>query len=205
MTIATRAELSKRISVICSTFPSRIEGEVENTIVGETYLMALGGCDILDVDKVLSDLIHGFPEPRKWRPTPPELAQMVRDAASLRETDPDLKARFKVFVAKGTPQWNAWQSLRKTPCTMSESGKTGWWFRSEWPPGADQDKWDAQARREHPHVEAITNGLPPDLMVSDRVRAKRVAKVSTLLGPMSHEQWVAECIKWGTIKPYGAV
>ena len=64
---------------------------------------------------------------------------------------------------------------------------------------------DAQARREHPHVEAITNGLPPDLIVSDKVRAKRVARVSTLLGPMSHEQWVAECIKWGTIKPYGAV
>ena len=62
---------------------------------------------------------------------------------------------------------------------------------------------DIQARREHPHVEAITNGLPPDLIVSDKVRARRVARVSTLLGPMDHAQWVAECIKWGTIKPYG--
>jgi len=34
----------------------------------------------------------------------------------------------QVFVAEGTPQWKAWQKIKKTPCVQF-----GWWFPSEWP------------------------------------------------------------------------
>ena len=197
MATATAAELLKRVIVICSTFPSRIEGEVENTIINETYLMALGGCDILDVDKVLDDLIHGFPEPRKWRPTPPELAQMVRDAASLREIDPDLKNRFKVFVAKGTPQWNAWQSLRRTPDTMSEVyGKIGWWFRSEWPPGADEDKWILEAMAKN---ERQKKPISPEKLAKLEKIMTDMDNLFQRNGRWDKGAWVEEMKRHGTI------
>lgn len=32
------------------------------------------------------------------------------------------------FVKDGTPQWEAWQKIKKTPCV-----NFGWWFPSEWP------------------------------------------------------------------------
>lgn len=35
----------------------------------------------------------------------------------------------KVFVREDTPQWKAWQKVKKTPCV-----NFGWWFPSEWPP-----------------------------------------------------------------------
>ena len=39
------------------------------------------------------------------------------------------------FVKIGSPQWGAWkQSLGKSPPVNKEN--TGWWFKSEWPPGA---------------------------------------------------------------------
>lgn len=45
-----------------------------------------------------------------------------------------LKAAGKVFVAKDTPEWDAWQAVKKTPCAMSqEHRKDGWWFESRWP------------------------------------------------------------------------
>ncbi len=35
----------------------------------------------------------------------------------------------QVFVREDTPQWKAWQKVKKTPCR-----NFGWWFSSEWPP-----------------------------------------------------------------------
>ena len=35
----------------------------------------------------------------------------------------------QVFVKEGTPQWTAWQKIKKTPCV-----NFGWYFPSEWPP-----------------------------------------------------------------------
>lgn len=63
---------------------------------------------------------------------------------------------------------------------------------------------DAKARRVNHNPEHVEALPPPDPVVSDKVRAKRAAKVIKFLGPMSHEQWVQECIRYGTIKPYVA-
>ncbi len=35
----------------------------------------------------------------------------------------------QVFVREDTPQWKAWQKVKKTPCV-----NFGWYFPSEWPP-----------------------------------------------------------------------
>ena len=35
----------------------------------------------------------------------------------------------QVFIREDTPQWKAWQKVKKTPCV-----NFGWWFPSEWPP-----------------------------------------------------------------------
>jgi hypothetical protein len=35
----------------------------------------------------------------------------------------------QVFVREDTPQWKAWQKIKKTPCV-----RFGWWFPSDWPP-----------------------------------------------------------------------
>ena len=46
------------------------------------------------------------------------------------------KAAGKVFVAKGTPQWTAWQRVQHSSCvTSAEHRQDGWWFESEWPNG----------------------------------------------------------------------
>jgi uncharacterized protein YdaU (DUF1376 family) len=46
------------------------------------------------------------------------------------------KAAGKVFVAKGTPQWTAWQRVRRSSCvTSAEHRQDGWWFETEWPVG----------------------------------------------------------------------
>jgi len=34
----------------------------------------------------------------------------------------------QVFVREDTPQWKAWQKVKKTPCV-----NFGWYFPSEWP------------------------------------------------------------------------
>jgi hypothetical protein len=45
------------------------------------------------------------------------------------------KSGGKVFVAKGTPEWEAWQTVRKTAAVRSEEHKAeGWWFETRWPP-----------------------------------------------------------------------
>lgn len=44
------------------------------------------------------------------------------------------KAAGKVFIAKDTPEWEAWQRVEKTGSAMSqEFRKEGWWFPSRWP------------------------------------------------------------------------
>lgn len=41
----------------------------------------------------------------------------------------------KVWVRQGTPQWAAWQAIRKTSSMFStEHRDTGWYFEAEWPP-----------------------------------------------------------------------
>lgn len=34
----------------------------------------------------------------------------------------------QVFIREDSPQWKAWQKIKKTPCV-----NFGWWFPSEWP------------------------------------------------------------------------
>jgi len=42
------------------------------------------------------------------------------------------------FISISTPAWRAWQQLKATPVTFSpEHHANGWWFPSEWPPGAE--------------------------------------------------------------------
>lgn len=43
------------------------------------------------------------------------------------------KIASTVFIVKGTPEWLAWQAVRKWPCTNGPDGKEGWWFPSRWP------------------------------------------------------------------------
>jgi len=51
------------------------------------------------------------------------------------------KAAGKVFVAKGTPQWTAWQRVQHSSCvTSAEHRQDGWWFESEWPNGSHVDE-----------------------------------------------------------------
>jgi uncharacterized protein YdaU (DUF1376 family) len=51
------------------------------------------------------------------------------------------KAAGKVFVAKGTPQWTAWQRVQHSSCvTSAEHRQDGWWFESEWPNGEHSDE-----------------------------------------------------------------
>lgn len=41
----------------------------------------------------------------------------------------------KVFVAKGSPEWEAWQRVRPTQAVLSSEHRCeGWWFESEFPP-----------------------------------------------------------------------
>ena len=75
----------------------------------------------------------------------------------------------------------------------------------DWAPSAPelaQLTRDARARREDaakPKEKKVEVPQLPD----DPEMAVRVArKISKFLGPMNHEQWVEENIKWGTIKPY---
>jgi hypothetical protein len=51
------------------------------------------------------------------------------------------KAAGKVFVAKGTPQWTAWQRVQHSSCvTSAEHRQDGWWFESEWPNGEPDER-----------------------------------------------------------------
>jgi hypothetical protein len=45
-------------------------------------------------------------------------------------TDVTIKGKPAVFIREDSPQWKAWQKVKKTPCV-----NFGWWFPSEWPPG----------------------------------------------------------------------
>lgn len=42
----------------------------------------------------------------------------------------------RVWVAEGSPQWAAWQQVKKTPVTENRERRNerGWYFPSEWPP-----------------------------------------------------------------------
>lgn len=40
----------------------------------------------------------------------------------------DVPRSSQVFIREDTPQWRAWQKVKKTPCV-----NFGWWFPSEWP------------------------------------------------------------------------
>jgi hypothetical protein len=77
--------------------------------------------------------------------------------------------------------------------------------KMKWAPSAPelaQLVRDARARRldaAKPKPEKVEAPNLPD----NPEMAKRTArKISKFLGPMTHDQWVAENIKWGTIKPY---
>lgn len=54
------------------------------------------------------------------------------------ETAVRVVAAQGVFVRIGTPQWRAWDEYfrrqGKVGCQINKEG-TGWWFKSEWPPG----------------------------------------------------------------------
>lgn len=44
----------------------------------------------------------------------------------------------QVFVAVDTPEWRAWQQVKRTPHYRSDEHKAdGWTFPSRWPPGAE--------------------------------------------------------------------
>lgn len=46
------------------------------------------------------------------------------------------KSVAQVFVLQDTPEWHAWQSVRKTAVTENRQmrGARGWWFEARWPP-----------------------------------------------------------------------
>jgi len=60
---------------------------------------------------------------------------------TFREEGSRLKGReaHRVFVEAESPQWAAWQKVKRTPKTdhrVNGRSKRGWWFDAEWPPGA---------------------------------------------------------------------
>lgn len=58
----------------------------------------------------------------------------LRDA-EIAKPDPNApKPPPKVFVAVGTPQWDAWTAFNKKPFPTGKDGN-GWFQPSEWPPG----------------------------------------------------------------------
>jgi uncharacterized protein YdaU (DUF1376 family) len=46
------------------------------------------------------------------------------------------KGTSQVFIVQDTPEWHAWQQVRKTPVTENRElrGARGWWFEAKWPP-----------------------------------------------------------------------
>ena len=63
--------------------------------------------------------------------------------ASAHERKPAQAAKPQVFVEEGSPAWTAWRTYRQrqgksTPSSTfaSQSGRRGWHFESEWPPGS---------------------------------------------------------------------
>ncbi len=73
-------------------------------------------------------------------------------------------------------------------------------YKLKWAPAAPelaQLVRDEKARRLHPPV--ATKKLAPPVATNITKRSRKAIK---LLGAMSHEQWVAENIRYGTIKPY---
>lgn len=60
---------------------------------------------------------------------------------TFREEGSRLKGReaHRVFVEAESPQWEAWQRVRRTPQTdhrINERLERGWWFPAEWPPAS---------------------------------------------------------------------
>ena len=83
---------------------------------------------------------------------------------------------------------------------MSEEyGKFGWWFDSQWPPGANQAKWIAQVEYERTREKGF-------------IGPEKLAKLAKILDDMGNlfmengrwkkEKWVAEMMRCGTLKPY---
>jgi uncharacterized protein YdaU (DUF1376 family) len=45
------------------------------------------------------------------------------------------RERDRVWVARDTPEWTAWQQVKKRGSIWStERSQNGWWFESQWPP-----------------------------------------------------------------------
>jgi len=68
------------------------------------YCEALEGCELIDLRRVVADLLAGRPAPRKWAPSAPELAQAVRDAKARREWDPSKTLELAGANASGDCQ-----------------------------------------------------------------------------------------------------
>ena len=44
------------------------------------------------------------------------------------------KIQDRVFVRRGSPEWDAWQQVKKTQAVMSSEHRCeGWWFPTQWP------------------------------------------------------------------------
>jgi len=74
----------ERVTVLCSTLPlaNTDEGGIKARL--SAYCEGLEGCELVDLQVVVADLLAGRPTVLKWAPSAPELAQAVRDAKARR-------------------------------------------------------------------------------------------------------------------------
>lgn len=82
------------------------------------------------------------------RPLKDFVPKLARQPAGRARPEPAPSAPTRVFVAEGTPEWNAWMRARPTgaPITYSPADRArGWWFPSRWPAGATQQRQEERA------------------------------------------------------------
>ena len=89
-----RAEILKLVTFLLASFPSRRTDEIEKRLLLEGYVRALSDCDLGDIETVINRLITGLPEPLKWAPIPPILADMVRRKTRMRGYEAEYKNRL---------------------------------------------------------------------------------------------------------------
>lgn len=71
---------------------------------------------------------------RQRAPEPPQRAARAKPGIGPPEVRP------RVFVAEGSPEFDAWERTRPGrgfPRSVHD-GKRGWWFATQWPAGAEQ-------------------------------------------------------------------